>query len=349
MHLIDQQLNLMIRGRFEEGWRLAQEMEAADPTDLRAKFNRGWFLINQGDLQEGFKCLESGRHLSVYGSGKINTSRPIWDGETDLKDKTVILNMECGFGDQIIYARFATEVWRRGGRAILCAEKSLHSLFSRIPGTQKCITLDEVATTYHDFWIPGFSCSWLFGHTFETLPREPYLFANFQSVDLWKNLIKSDRPKVGIRWSGSPLFEHQQFRIFPAELLINMYRRNPHIQFYSLQRDTDTRELPEEINDLQHIIISWEDTAAAIENLDLVITSCTSIAHLSAGMGKPTWVIVPLLPYHVWAYGNEHSPWYPETTRVFRQTIFGEWENTFETVHQELNKRFSNNDTSKDT
>lgn len=349
MHLIDQQLNLMIRGRFEEGWRLAQEMEAQDPNDLRAKFNRGWFLINQGDLQEGFQCLEAGRHLSVYGSGKINTSKPIWDGKTDLKDRTVILNMECGFGDQIIYARFATEVWRRGGNAILCAEKSLHSIFNRIPGTKKCITLDEVPQTAHDFWIPGFSCSWLFGHTFETLPREPYLFANFDSVEIWKNLIKSERPKVGIRWSGSPLFEHQQFRVFPPELLINLYKKNSHIQFYSLQRDTDTRELPEQIYDLQHIIISWEDTAACIENLDLVITSCTSIAHLAAAMGKPTWVIVPLLPYHVWAYGQDHSPWYPETTRVFRQTIFGEWDNTFETVHQELNKRFSNNDTTENT
>ena len=112
---------------------------------------------------------------------------------------------------------------------------------------------------------------------------------------IWKNIINSEKPKVGIRWSGSPLFEHQQFRIFPPEPLIDLYKYSD-VQLYSLQRDTDTRELPEEIIDLQHIIISWEDTTAAIENMDLVITSCTSIAHLSAAMGKPTWVIVPLLP-----------------------------------------------------
>jgi hypothetical protein len=337
MHLIDQQLNLMIRGRFDEGWKLAEEMEKNDPDDPRAKFNRGWFLINQGDLQAGFQCLEYGRSLKVYGSGKINTTKPIWNGQDKLTEKTVILNMECGFGDQIIYARFATEVWKRGGKSIICCDKSLHSLFMRIPGTYKCITLEEVSSTYHDYWIPGFSCSWLFGHTFDTLPNEPYLFAKSESIEIWKSILSTKKKfKVGIRWSGSPLFEHQQFRLFPAEKLINLYKDNEHIQFYSLQRDTDTRELPDEISDLQHLIISWEDTAACIQNLDLVITSCTSIAHLASAMGKPTWVIVPLLPYHIWAHGDKHSPWYENTTTVFRQKKFGKWDDTFEKVRNEL-------------
>ena len=339
MHLIDQQLNLMIRGRFEEAWKLAEELESLDPNDPKAKFNRGWFLINQGKLQEGFQCLENGRALKVYGSGKINTTKSIWD-QSDLKGKTVILNMECGFGDQIIYARFATEIWKRGGICIMCCEKSLHSLFLRIPGVKECITLDEVSRTYHDFWIPGFSASWLFGHEFDTLPNEPYIFAKNESVDLWKTMLNTKKIKVGIRWSGSPLFEHQQFRIFPAEKLINLHKDFPHIQFYSLQRDTDIKELPEKISDLQHLIISWEDTAACIANLDLVITSCTSIAHLASAMGKPTWVIVPILPYHVWANGGDHSPWYQKTTKVFRQTKFGDWTNTFQKVSDELKERF---------
>lgn len=339
MHLIDQQLNLMIRGRFEEGWKLAEELEALDPNDSRAKFNRSWFLVNQGKLQEGFKCLEHGRPLGVYGSGKINTTKPIWD-QSDLKGKTVILNMECGFGDQIIYARFATEIWKRGGTCILCCEQSLHSLFLRIPGVKECITLDRVSQTFHDYWIPGFSSSWLFGHDFDTLPNDPYIFAKNESIVLWKSMLNTKKIKVGIRWSGSPLFEHQQFRIFPAQKLIDLHKDFPHIQFFSLQRDTDIKELPKEISDLQHLIISWEDTAACIANLDLVITSCTSIAHLASAMGKPTWVIVPLLPYHIWAYGGDHSPWYQKTTKVFRQIKFGDWTDTFQKVSDELNQLF---------
>jgi hypothetical protein len=340
MHLIDQQLNLMIRGRFDEAWKISEHLNEIDPNNPRAIFNRGWFLINQGKWQEGFQCLEYGRGLSVYGSGKLNTTKPIWDGTTDLKGKSVIINLEAGYGDNIIQARFATEVWRRGGRAILCCDKTVHSIFNRIPGVDKCIVLGEVPSTYHDFWIPGFSCSWIFGHTVENIPNEPYMFARQESVDLWKTMLNTKKIKVGIRWSGNPKFEHQQFRIFPPELLINLYKNRDHIQFYSLQRDNDIRELPEQISDLQHLLISWEDTAACIENLDLVISSCTSIAHLASAMGKPTWVIVPILPYHVWAYGDRHSPWYTEETRVFRQKKFGIWKDTFEQLGQELDERY---------
>lgn len=341
MHKIDQQLNLMIRGRFEEGWNLSEQMNQEYPDDLRHRFNRGWFLINQGDLQQGFQNLECGRMLNVYGSGKIPSSKPIFNPDLhDLNNKIVILNMECGFGDQIIYARFASEVVKRGGICIMCCDERLHSIFSRIPGVSKCITIKEVFSTLHDFWIPGFSCSWIFGHTFDTLPNSPYIFANPSSVKIWKNIIKSDKPKVGIRWSGSPLFEHQQFRIFPPEPLIDLYKYKD-LQFYSLQRDTDIRELPDEIIDLQNLIISWEDTVAAIQNLDLVITSCTSIAHLSSAMGKPTWVIVPLLPYHIWAYGGDHSPWYQKTTRIFRQKVFGRWDETFDQLETKLIEHFN--------
>jgi hypothetical protein len=341
MHLIDQQLNLMIRGKFDEAWKISQELEKIMPDDPRAMFNRGWHLIHQGKLQEGFQALEYGRGLNVYGSGRIDTNKPIWD-QSDLTGKVVIINLESGYGDNIISARFATEVWRRGGKCILCCDKTVHSIFNRIPGVDKCITLTEVSSTYHDFWIPGFTCSWIFGHTFETLPNDPYIFAKRESVEMWKNtLMATDKKiRIGIRWSGNPKFEHQQFRIFPAEKLINLCKDKEHIEFYSLQRDNDLRELPDEIKDLQHFLISWEDTAACIENLDLVISSCTSIAHLASAMGKPTWVIVPILPYHVWAYGGDHSPWYQKTTKVFRQEKFGDWDETFEKLGNDLVNKF---------
>lgn len=341
MHLIDQQLNLMIRGRFDEAWNIAEELERLDPTDRRAKFNRGWFLINQGKWQEGFQCLENGRSLNVYGSGRLkNSKKPIWFGN-DLKDKVVIINLEAGYGDNIVQARFATEVAKRGGKAILCCDKTVHSLFKRIVGVENCITYNEVSSTYHDYWIPGFSCSWIFGHTVDDLPNLPYISALPLSITNWKLILGAEKKiKIGIRWSGNPEFEHQQFRIFPPEMIIDLHKNRDHIQFYSLQRDDGVRELPEEIIDLQHLLISWEDTAACIQNLDLVITSCTSIAHLASAMGKPTWVIVPLLPYHIWAYGDKHSVWYQNTTRVFRQKKFGVWHHPFDEINEELNKKF---------
>jgi ADP-heptose:LPS heptosyltransferase len=95
-------------------------------------------------------------------------------------------------------------------------------------------------------------------------------------------------------------------------------------------------ELPKNIVDLNHLLLSWEDTAASISNLDLVITSCTSIAHLASAMGKPTWIVIPILPYHIWTYGGDHSPWYQKTTKLFRQTKFGSWSAPFSKIKKEL-------------
>ena len=285
--------------------------------------------------------LEAGRPLNVYGSGHIGTKKPIWNPtEHPLKGKTILLVLEGGQGDEVIQVRFAKTFVEEGhANVIVAADQHLHCLFQRIPYIKKLITREEIPDVEFDYWVPGFSAVWLLGYDFKSLPNTtdtPYLTANPASIEVWKNLIKSDKIKVGIRWSGNPKFEHQQFRKFPVEPLFDLadYKE---VQLYSLQRDTDVVELPSNIIDLQHLMISWEDTAAAIENMDLIITSCTSIAHVSAAMGKPTWVITPILPYHTWTYGDETSPWY-KTVRVFRQQKFARWGATFNNLHDELIK-----------
>jgi hypothetical protein len=107
--------------------------------------------------------------------------------------------------------------------------------------------------------------------------------------------------------------------------------------------------LDPKIVDLQHILLSWEDTLAALANMDLVITSCTSIAHAAAALGKPTWVITPVLPYHTWAVGapeSNTSPWYP-CVEIIRQKKFGVWEETFEELYQKLIDKFNLTETTK--
>ena len=345
MHKIDQELQMMIRGEFDNAWQVCQMIEEEEPDNLRHRFNRGWFLIQQGKFREGFQSLEAGRFLSVYGSPQLPTNKTIWNGE-DLNGKVVILNLEAGYGDQIISARFATEVHKLGGKAVLCCHPDLHSIFSRIPGVHSCISINEVKYTRHDYWIPGFSCSWLFGHDVDTIPNQPYLTPLKSSVELWKNITATDKIKVGIRWSGNPKFEHQQFRLFPTEPLFDLANQDK-AQLFSFQRDDDLRELPENIIDLQHFLISWEDTLAGLANMDLVITSCTSIAHASAAMGKDTWVIVPILPYHIWTYAAPHStrsPWYQNNTRIFRQKKFSNWDQTFADLKEAFITRYEMED-----
>jgi hypothetical protein len=357
MHDIDLMLKLQLEGKHEEARKISDKLEELGPENIkdaegkntqdiwfRHSFNRGWFLIQDGDYQEGCKLLEHGRYLNVYGSPPLKTKSPIYNPSThDIKDKSIIVSLEGGYGDEIIHARFATSFKKLGAKNVYIASSpELVSVFSRIEGVDKVILRNEAHTVEHDFWVPGFSSGWVAGHTFQEFPNDTYLKPIDESVKIWKDFLKTDKIKIGIRWAGNPKFEHQQFRKFPEEFITNISKYKE-VQLYSLQRDHNTIQLPDGIVDLQHLLISWEDTMAAIENLDLVITSCTSIAHLSAAMGKETWVVVPILPYHTWTMGSpksDTSPYY-KTVKLFRQIKPLKWNDTFQNLYKSLEEKFN--------
>lgn len=352
MHDIDQQLAHMLRGEFDKGWEISEKLQAIGKDNItdttgkknpemwvRHNFNRGWFLLQQGKYQEGSQLLESGRFINVYGGGFLKTSAPIYNpNEHDIKGKSVILSLEGGYGDEIIHARFATSLKQLGASKvyIACAPE-LTSILARIEGVDGIILRDQAHTVQHDYWIPGFSAGWLCGYDYNTLPNSPYLTPNAASTELWKSVIKGDKKKIGIRWAGNPKFEHQQFRRFPPEFLINLANYED-LDVYSFQRDHNTQALPDNVTDLQHLLISWEDTLAALSLMDIVITSCTSIAHAAAALGKDTWVITPILPYHTWAAHapeSRTSPYYKSVT-LYRQKTPNKWNDVFQELYRDL-------------
>jgi len=357
MHPIDEELKLMLEGRFAEAWAISEKLEAQGPDNIqdnegnhnpemwtRHSFNRGWFLLQQGRYQEGCQLLENGRYLNVYGSGFLKTGAPLWNAqEHDPQGKTIILSLEGGLGDEIIHARYAPQFKERGfARVYVAASPELKSVFERLPGVDGVIQRDEAHTVSHDYWLPGFSAGWVLGNDFSSITRDSYLTVNPTSSQVWESLVKSDKIKVGIRWAGNPKFEHQQFRLFPPQFLTTL-NRYKELQVYSFQRDHHTVQLDDSIVDLQHFLISWEDTLAALSKMDLVITSCTSIAHAAAALGKPTWVVVPILPYHTWAWGapeSQTSPFYT-SARLYRQKKPREWSDTFLELYQDLENHFN--------
>lgn len=357
MHEIDEMLKLQLEGKHDEARKLSDKLEAIGPDKIldpngkntqdiwmRHSFNRGWFIIQDGDYQAGCQLLENGRFLNVYGSPPLRTDAPIFNPKThDIKDKSIIVSLEGGYGDEIIHARFATSFKKLGASHVyIAAAPELVSVFSRIEGVDKVILRNQASSVAHDYWVPGFSAGWIAGHTFDNFPGKPYLTPIKESVEVWKGMINSDKIKVGIRWAGNPKFEHQQFRRFPENFITNL-AKYPELQVYSLQKDHNLVDLPENVTDLQHFLISWEDTMAAIANLDIVITSCTSIAHIAAAMGKETWVLVPVLPYHTWTYKspeNTGSPYY-ECVKLYRQTEKSKWNDTFQHLYADLEAKFN--------
>jgi hypothetical protein len=359
MHEIDMMLKLQLEGNHVEARKLSDKLEQIGPEKIldpkgqntqdiwmRHCFNRGWFLIQDGDYQKGSQLLEHGRFLNVYGSGPLKTDAPIFNpDEHDIVGKSIIVSLEGGYGDEIIHARFAKSFKDKGASKVyLAAAPELISVFQRIPGVDGVILRNQAHTVQHDYWVPGFSAGWVAGHTFDDFPGDPYLYPKVESVDIWKNIVKAPegKVKVGIRWAGNPKFEHQQFRRFPEEFITNLSKYKE-LEIFSLQRDHNLLKLPEGVHDLQYLLLSWEDTMAAIANLDIVITSCTSIAHLSAAMGKETWVLVPILPYHTWTYKSSDSntsPYY-KCVKLFRQKEAKLWNKTFQDMYTALEERFS--------
>jgi hypothetical protein len=117
--------------------------------------------------------------------------------------------------------------------------------------------------------------------------------------------------------------------------MINLHKTDG-ITCFSFQKDHDLQDVPFE--DLSSELKTWEDTASHLMAMDLVITSCTSVAHMAGALGVETWVIVPVLPYYTWAVPGEKSAWYDSVT-LFRQTKYGQWDDVFEKIQGRLQER----------
>ena len=175
-------------------------------------------------------------------------------------------------------------------------------------------------SVYHDYWIPSMSATVPFKYEYKDLKGTPYI----------KRTADPIPGRIGVRWSGNPQFEHEQHRFFPPDLMFDAVKGHNCI---SLQRDKDADLRPTWMK--QAPLQNWEMTRTAISECELVISSCTSIAHLSAAMGIETWIVVPVLSYYLWALPGNKSPYYDSVT-LFRQKEYGSWEHPFSEIKEKL-------------
>ena len=332
--LIDLRLLYQSQGKFDQVEKLDAEIDLYFRNDPRVTFNRSWLKLRNGDLQEGLKMMESGRGLHNFGKEPMQTSQPQWDGKSDIKGKYIVMWGEGGFGDEIANVRCAKTLSKFGAKPIIACSSQLISLFSRMDSASAIVSKEVANQVYHDYWYPSMSGPRLCNYTYNTIPNKSYLAPHPLLLPAWKKILSHPGKKVGIRWSGNPDCEDDKLRQFPIEKIISLSDIKG-IQFYSFQRDHNMIQIPPNIIDLSPVLKTWEDTAAALSCMDLVITSCTSIAHLSCALGIPTWVIVPIMSFYIWALPGDKSPWY-ESATIFRQTKFGNWDSPFDDIRKNL-------------
>ncbi len=311
-----------------------------DPHYARAQFNLSYILMRQGRFEEGWQAREArsddplGRYFAAVR----------WQGE-DLTGKSIIIGFEAGFGDMIQFIRYATLLKAHGARRVsLLCHPPLKTLLARMPTLDDVYGYDEaVPQTGWDYWCPPMSLPLHFGTRLDNIPAHvPYLFADALKAAQWQDQLENGKgPRVGLVWQGNPAFENDRDRSIPTLDALVPLLGIARIRFVSLQKGpAEAAQVHVPMSQALFVagpqLHDFDDTAALIANLDLVITVDTAVAHLAGAMGKPCWVLLPdYRPDWRWLTGRADSPWYP-TLRLIQQTTAGDWAGLLAHVAQDL-------------
>ena len=324
LHDLDLMLAASTTGDFAEGWRIAQKLEAEEPNNHRAAYNRGWYYLRQSQIQKGYSLMDRGRIAGVFGNKHPDVPTPQWDGKTK---GTILLYLEGGLGDQIHQVRYAKMIADRGCKVIVSCSGPLASLFVGVEGVSSVIQHEAVFGIYHDSWVAGMSAVVPLGLELADLSGAPYISKPVT--------IKGRKKRIGLRWQGNSKFEHEHHKRFPYELMFDAVKDSDY-EFISLQRDEGAEATPPWVKQVP--LNTWEDTRAAAASCDLVISSCTSVSHIAAAMGIETWVITPIMPYFLYALDGDKTPYY-DSMRLFRQEVFGDWSAPFDQIKARLGEK----------
>jgi Tfp pilus assembly protein PilF len=305
------------------------------PDDPTGHVNKAMFLIYTGDLAAGFREYEWRWRDPATPIPEFARTTPHWLGEGDIAGKTVLFYEEQGFGDTLQFCRYVVPAARAGARVILRVQRTLAELLAAVPGISRIVTDDEDLPE-HDLRCPMLSLPVAFGTTIETIPAEvPYLRADPSRVAVWRDRLSSiPGPRVGLVWAGSWRFGKAEDMAMNARRSMPLTALAPLVpaarcSFVSLQLGPAAEEVRSPpagmiLHDHTGELVTFADTAALIENLDLVISVDTAVAHLAGAMGKPVWLMNRFDSCWRWLRDRDDSPWYP-TMRQFRQSTPGNW------------------------
>jgi tetratricopeptide (TPR) repeat protein len=313
-----------------------------NPALADAYWNKALLKILTGHYEEGWKLYEW-RWKHNDQEYFRHFSQPLWLGEEPLQDKTLLIHSEQGLGDIIQFCRYIHMAEARGAKVVFEAPKALISLLSSLKSN---ITLVEKgkALPPFDLQCPIMSLPLAFKTTLETIPAPtPYLFSSVDKQHIWhKKIGTKTKPRIGLAWSGSIGHKNDHNRSLLLKQLDPILQLP--FEFHSLQKeirseDMETLSLFKDIQLHQDELIDFSDTAALINEMDLVISVDTSIAHLAGALNKTVWILLPFMPDYRWMLDIADSPWYPNAL-LFRQPRINDWKPVIDEVKTTLLKIF---------
>ncbi len=311
---------------------------ALKPEYVEANWNKSLLKLSMGKYEEGWNLYEW-RWMGPQKKYARNYNQPLWLGKESLANKKILIWAEQGLGDAIQFCRYIKMVSDLGAKVIFEVQDPLLESLSTLEGAIETIPMGTQLPNF-DYHCPLLSLPLAFNTLVETIPnRAPYLNSDPNKVAYWnQKLGEKINLRVGLVWSSGIHSNQPEFlntnkkRDIPLAMLEKL--NLPNIEFYSLQKGKGAVEQLTSLQnsnwngpniiDLTNELHDFSDTAALIDNLDLVISVDTSVVHMAGAMGKPVWVLSQFNTDWRWMDGQRES-WYPTAT-VFNQPTHGDWD-----------------------
>jgi hypothetical protein len=269
---------------------------------------------------------------------------PYWQGE-DLGDKTLLIYTEQGLGDTIQFGRYIPHVRTHVKNIVLEIEEKLVEIMRPLMGDIAIVIKGKERLPNFDVQIPLTSLPGIFKTNLETIPaKTAYLKADPIRVRWWRDQLAGEGLKVGLVWGGNPEHSHDINRSMPLKALEPLLSLGG-IRFYGLQVGDPVQQLREpwaaSIEDLSELVGTFPETAAAMMNLDLIISVDTSLAHLAGALGRPAYLPLAHVADWRWMRDRDDTPWYP-TMRLFRQQRRSDWAKPILEIKKALQEKTTN-------
>ncbi|MHC4629339.1 MAG: tetratricopeptide repeat protein, partial [Planctomycetota bacterium] len=312
----------------------------------QAHWNRSLVLLLKGRFAEGWQEYQWRRKTNLVASAYPHAfDKPRWDGRP-FAGKRLLVHYEQGLGDNLQFVRYLPMVKQLGGTVIFETPGSMYGLLRAFDGIDELIEASPQRSpdVEFDFFTSLMDLPGVFGTTLETIPADvPYIHADSPSVGHWRGRFSGSHFNVGIIWGGRPTGPKEVLSLQHRSCALEHFAALAEVAgvaLYGLQKGppaAQVDQLPERfiVSNLADRFEDLTETAAVVENLDLVISVDTSVAHLAGAMGKPVWVLLKSDADWRWLLDRQDSPWYP-TMRLFRQSRPGDWDEVFSRVAREL-------------
>ncbi len=322
--------------RLQEALACYARVRELQPSTARAYFAPASVLLMSGQYKDGWAAYESRFDMAAYKPNVKNVHERLWNGEA-LDGRRLLVHVEQGFGDTLQFARYVPLLRERigDGKIFMLCEPELHRILETLEGVDEFYQLRSDATVTFDLQVPLMSLPHRFGTTLETVPNKtPYVKVP-PGTKAKIRRRKDTKLSVAFVWAGRPTHSDDKFRSCTVNWFAGLFDI-PGIDFYGIQWGPRAVELEphlkrENVFSMTDKLTDFAETAAIIDQVDLVIAIDTAVAHLAGALGKPVWTLLPFGGEWRWLFRREDTPWYPNM-RLFRQPILGDWRLVFQRI-----------------